>query len=167
MTPRKGQRGARFTPRRRERQKKKKRPPDPDPLPPFPGRQPLFEGLHHVGLLVSNLERSLDFYMGTLGLPLCADRPDARLPYRGAWLWVGREMVHLMELPSPDPTEGRPSHGGRDRHFCVGVKSVADLSARLAAAGVPFTASASGRPAIFFRDPDANVLECAEMEPWR
>ena len=26
---------------------------------------------------------------------------------------------------------------------------------------------ASGRAAIFFRDPDANVLECAEMGTWR
>jgi hypothetical protein len=25
----------------------------------------------------------------------------------------------------------------------------------------------SGRPAIFFRDPDANTLECVELEPWR
>lgn len=116
---------------------------------------------------MSNLERALDFYTGVLGLQVNADRPDARLPYRGAWLWVGREMVHLMELPSPDPTAGRPAHGGRDRHFCVGVADVGALAARLDAARVPYTKSASGRPAIFFRDPDANVLECAELEPWR
>ncbi len=30
-----------------------------------------------------------------------------------------------------------------------------------------FTKSMSGRPAIFFRDPDANVLEVAEMGTWR
>ena len=120
-----------------------------------------------MGALVADLDRSLAFYCGVLGLELNPDRPDAKLPYRGAWLWIGREMIHLMELPSPDPTVGRPAHGGRDRHFCVGVASVDALAARLAAAGVPFTRSASGRPAIFFRDPDANVLECAELEPWR
>ena len=37
------------------------------------------------------------------GLELNPDRPDAKLPYRGAWLWIGPEMVHLMELPNPDP----------------------------------------------------------------
>jgi hypothetical protein len=28
-------------------------------------------------------------------------------------------MIHLMELPNPDPTElaARPEHGGRDRHM--------------------------------------------------
>lgn len=42
----------------------------------------------------------------------------------GRWLWIGPEMIHLMELPNPDPMEGRPEHGGRDRHVCIGVHSV-------------------------------------------
>ena len=49
----------------------------------------------------------------------------------------------------------------------AGVADVAPLAARLEAAGVPFTRSMSGRAAIFFRDPDANVLEAAEVKPWR
>jgi len=101
------------------------------------------------------------------GLTLNPDRPDAKLPYRGAWLMVGPDMIHLMELPNPDPLDGRPEHGGRDRHACVGVADAAALAARLEAAGIPHTRSASGRAAIFFRDPDANVLECAEMGTWR
>ena len=47
------------------------------------------------------------------------ERPDDKLPYKGAWLWVGGEMIHLMELPNPDPMDGRPEHGGRDRHVCL------------------------------------------------
>ena len=62
-------------------------------------------------------------------------------------------MIHLMELPNPDPLESRPEHGGRDRHTCVGVQSVEPLIQKLVAAGIPFTKSMSGRPAIFFRDP--------------
>jgi glyoxylase I family protein len=62
-------------------------------------------------------------------------------------------MIHLMELPNPDPLDGRPEHGGRDRHFCIGVESVLPLMQRLDAAKVPYTKSMSGRPAIFFRDP--------------
>ena len=133
-----------------------------------PQQHPLFDSIHHVGLLVSDLEKSLEFYRGVLGLELNADRPDSKLPYRGAWLWVGdpqehSQMIHLMELPSPDPTEGRPAHGGRDRHFCVSVRSVDAVTERLEGAGVAFTLSASGRKAVFYRDPDGNVLECAEM----
>lgn len=39
------------------------------------------------------------------GLEVNPDRPHDKLPYRGAWLWIGPEMIHLMELPNPDPTE--------------------------------------------------------------
>ena len=49
----------------------------------------------------------------------------------------------------------------------AGVESIEPLEARLAAAGVPFTRSMSGRPALFFRDPDANCLEVVEAAPWR
>ena len=44
---------------------------------------------------------------------------------------------------------------------------VAPLEAALRANGVAVTASKSGRPAIFFRDPDGNTLECVELPPWR
>lgn len=78
-------------------------------------------------------------------------------------------MIHLMEVPNPDPATlaSRPTHGGRDRHACFGMESIEPLAAALGAAGVPFTRSASGRPALFFRDPDANTLECAVMGEWR
>jgi glyoxylase I family protein len=75
-----------------------------------------------------------------------------------------------MELPNPDPADAaaRPHHGGRDRHFCIGVAAIEPLLAKLEAAGVPHTKSASGRPAVFFRDPDAHVIECVEgADPWR
>ena len=79
-------------------------------------------------------------------------------------------MIHLMETDNPDPTalSARPAHGGRDRHACFGVASLPPLQAALEAGGVPFTVSRSGRPALFFRDPDGNTLECVELERfWR
>lgn len=127
----------------------------------------LFHGVHHVALLCENLERSLAFYCGVLGLEVNSDRPHDKLPYRGAWLWIGPEMIHLMELPNPDPLEGRPQHGGRDRHFCVGVQSIQPIETCLKDAGIEYTRSMSGRPALFFRDPDMNCLEVVEQQLWR
>ena len=47
------------------------------------------------------------------------------------------------------------------------MQSIAPLVERLEKAGVQYTKSMSGRPAVFFRDPDTNVLEIAEMGAWR
>ncbi|KAH1057034.1 hypothetical protein J1N35_035099 [Gossypium stocksii] len=120
-------------------------------------------GIHHVGILCENLERSLEFYQNILGLEINEARPHDKLPYRGAWLWVGSEMIHLMELPNPDPLIGRPEHGGRDRHACISIRDVSKLQEILDKAGIPYTLSRSGRPAIFTRDPDANALEFTQV----
>lgn len=51
------------------------------------------------------------------GLEINPDRPHHKLPYRGAWLWIGPEMIHLMELPNPDPTDKdkRPGRVGHQK----------------------------------------------------
>lgn len=69
------------------------------------------------------------------GLTINEARPHDKLPYRGAWLWVGSEMIHLMELPNPDPLTGRPEHGGRDRHACIAIREVSKLKDILDEAG--------------------------------
>ncbi|PKU77606.1 uncharacterized protein LOC110094792 [Dendrobium catenatum] len=120
--------------------------------------------IHHVGILCENLEKSLDFYQSLLGLKINEARPHDKLPYRGAWLWVGDEMIHLMELPNPDPLTGRPEHGGRDRHSCIAIRNVSKLKERFDKAGIKYTLSRSGRPAIFTRDPDGNALEFTQID---
>lgn len=118
-----------------------------------------FVGIHHVGVICKNLERSLEFYCGLLGLKTCDLRPDDTLYFRGAWLWVGNQMIHLMELPNPDPVTGRPLHGGEDRHMCLHIENPVQLKAVLNNAGIPYTESKSLKPQIFIRDPDGNCLE--------
>ena len=118
------------------------------------------EGLHHVSLIVADTERSLAFYRDLLGLEPDPARPD--LGYPGAWLRIGSQQIHLLELPNPDPIEGRPAHGGRDRHVALTVKSLDRLAAGLDALGIPYTRSRSGRRALFCRDPDANAVELIE-----
>ncbi|MEA3278675.1 MAG: VOC family protein [Pseudomonadota bacterium] len=116
--------------------------------------------MHHVSLIVSDTERSLVFYRDLLGLALDPERPD--LGYPGAWLRVGVLQIHLLELPNPDPLEGRPRHGGRDRHLAMAVRDLDGLAERLEKAGIACTRSRSGRRALFCRDPDANALEFIE-----
>ena len=116
--------------------------------------------LHHVSLIVADTARALRFYGDLLGLHTDSTRPD--LGYPGAWLQIGTQQIHLLELPNPDPVEGRPAHGGRDRHIAVLVDDLDALAHALDSAGVAFTRSRSGRRALFCRDPDGNALELIE-----
>jgi glyoxylase I family protein len=118
--------------------------------------------LLHAGLLVSDLGRARVFYGSVLGLERSPNRPD--LPYPGEWYELGGgQQLHLMQLPNPDAGSVRPEHGGRDHHIALGVRNMAELKTRLDAAGVRYTASKSGRAALFCRDPDANTLEFVEV----
>ena len=114
----------------------------------------------HASLLVADVETSLRFYRDVLGLAVDPSRPD--LGYPGAWLQAGAQQVHLLQLPNPDPREGRPAHGGCDRHVAFHIENLNTLRVALEQAGIPYTLSRSGRAALFCRDPDGNALEFIE-----
>jgi len=113
--------------------------------------------VHHVSLVVNNTARALQFYQQILGLALVAERPELGFP--GAWLSIGEQQIHLLEVPNPDPVTGRPEHGGRDRHLAVLVDDLQIIEERLQQHQLPFTRSRSGRAAIFCRDYDGNGIE--------
>lgn len=115
--------------------------------------------IHHASLIVSDTEQSLPFYRDILGMQP-TERPDLGFP--GAWLQIGQQQIHLLELPNPDPISGRPAHGGRDRHVALHCDSVTALREDLDQAGVAYTLSISGRKALFCRDRDGNALEFIE-----
>lgn len=115
----------------------------------------------HASVIVSDTQRALDFYHGVLGLVVSPGRPE--LGYPGAWLSLGDQQLHLLEVPNPDPVSGRPEHGGRDRHIAIGVQHLTKLKQRLDEQGLHYTSSKSGRSALFVRDPDGNTLELIEQ----
>ncbi|WAR43990.1 VOC family protein [Methylomonas rapida] len=115
--------------------------------------------IHHASLIVSDTEQSLLFYRDVLGMQP-TERPN--LPFPGAWLQIGEQQIHLLELDNPDPTIGRPAHGGRDRHVALHCSSVDALREELEKAGMSYTTSVSGRKALFCRDRDGNALEFIE-----
>lgn len=122
----------------------------------------MIKSIAHASFLVEDVARSLHFYHDVLGIPVNQNRPN--FPFDGAWLDIGShgQQVHLMQLPNPDSMEGRPDHGGRDKHVALVVEDLEKLAERLDAAGIVFSRSKSGRAAFFCRDPDGNALEFSE-----
>ena len=116
--------------------------------------------LNHASFIVADTEKALGFYRDILGLKQI-DRPDLGFP--GALLQLGTQQIHLLELDNPDPKEGRPVHGGRDRHIALNALALAPIQEALDKSGVVYTMSISGRRALFCRDYDANTVEIIEQ----
>ncbi|MCB1865900.1 MAG: VOC family protein [Chromatiales bacterium] len=126
-----------------------------------PDAGPGLRAITHVSVIVADTERSLAFYRDVLGLSVDAARNITAYP--GAWLKVGAQQIHLLELPNPDPVAGRPTHGGRDRHVALTAVAIDRVVAALERARIPYTLSQSGRRALFCRDPDGNAVEIMEQ----
>mmetsp|Transcript_1396 Transcript_1396/g.4158 ORF Transcript_1396/g.4158 Transcript_1396/m.4158 type:complete len:173 (+) Transcript_1396:79-597(+) len=121
-----------------------------------------FGGIQHAGMIVEDTQKALKFYTQVLGMvDDTATRPN--LAFKGAFVRAGAQQVHLMELPNPDPKQGRPDHGGRDKHVAFSVKNIDPLVESLEKNGVKYTMSKSGRRALFCRDIDCNALEFVEQ----
>lgn len=119
-------------------------------------------GLDHVSLLVADAEKALQFYQQLLGLQTL---PRPALGFAGYWLDLGQgHSIHLMELDNPYQAITRPGHGGRDQHFALRVRDLEVFQVKLVAMQVEFTLSKSGRPALFFRDPDQNAIELYQLD---
>lgn len=123
----------------------------------------IISGIHHISVVVSDIKIALAFYCDVLGLSVNDSRPD--IGYPGAWLDIGGQQIHLLELDSVDPRSGRPEHVGRDRHTAFYLDDIKALIRRLEQANIAYTTSCSGRKAIFCRDPDGNGLEFIQLTP--
>ncbi len=121
----------------------------------------MISGIHHVSLIVSDAERARAFYQSVLGL-VPVSRPE--LGFAGYWLNLGGgQTLHLLEVPDPYQVVQRPIHPGRDRHLALGVDDVNDAKRRLDTFKIAYKVSQSGRAAVFFHDPDLNVIELTQL----
>ena len=146
-------------------------------------------GPRHAGITVSDLDRSLAFYEGLLGLELLWRRvyeePEVRritgVPEATgieiAMLRVpGSEVdVELLQYHGCEPVSGSspPSHSGTG-HFCVFVTGIEALYEDLRGCGVGFrsdgpvemkTGPNTGGKSLYSLDPDGYVFEFHERPP--
>lgn len=145
------------------------------------------QAVHHVGLVVSDLDRSIYFYHDILGLPFANEPtpwfegpvlekgvgvPGARL--RQVSLWVGEhstmELIEYGNLPDGDNSRISNNHLGA-AHVCFKVDDIAAKKAELEAHGVTFYSDVNvvdegplaGWRWCYFSDPDGLALELVEI----
>lgn len=137
----------------------------------------MITGMNHVGVSVSNLDRSVEFYRDVLGMSLVVAGQVGGESYervfglkgaraRGALLRLGNFQIELFEFAEPVPHPVDPNRPVCDHgitHFCLDVSDIHGEYRRLAAAGVRFHCPPeefSGEAyATYARDPDGNVFE--------
>jgi glyoxylase I family protein len=95
--------------------------------------RPRLAGLHHFGISVANVERSIRFYCDVLGADvLMADTPEGedlrRFPGRAAILSLGGHVFDLCEHSSNAGERFDPVRTGLD-HFALEAQSLDDLRA--------------------------------------
>lgn len=122
--------------------------------------------LQHVGLIVSDLERSRRFYADALGLEEVPRPPN--FTFAGAWFRFGASEIHLLAEADTTGRAGATDSGlsaafGLASHIALEVEDLAASRARLEANAVPLIGGpmprGDGVTQVFFRDPDGYILE--------
>jgi catechol 2,3-dioxygenase-like lactoylglutathione lyase family enzyme len=141
-------------------------------------------GLHHTGLTVRDLGRSLAFYRDVLGLEVVLEQekqggylgaivgyPDAHVRMAHVRAPGSDHRIELFEYVQPAPEE-RPLEPRQigPTHVCLLVDDLAGAYERVRAAGLETlsppvevdTGANAGSRALYVRDPDGILLELFE-----
>jgi glyoxylase I family protein len=115
----------------------------------------------HTAILVSDLEKAVYFYETILGLTRIA----RSLTYAGVWYQVGDYQVHLIVDIHLKISQHNAEKWGRNSHLALAIEDVEQARSHLENHGYSVQMSASGRPALFVRDPDGNIIEMSQITP--
>jgi catechol 2,3-dioxygenase-like lactoylglutathione lyase family enzyme len=121
------------------------------------------KALDHVGLTVTDMDRSLGFYCGVLGLELLRRSAKDAVGLASAVLKVGDQEINMFSDPAFAPVRRDDNPGGID-HFCLEVESatIDDLVGALREAGVEIAKGPVQRrdgTSLFVSDPDGCRVE--------
>ncbi len=123
-------------------------------------------GLAHVAIKVTDLDRSLDFYVGKLGFKemLRLEKDDGSV-----WLVYLRitddQYLEIFPGAENDRAPGWDANGMN--HMCLAVEDINGLVRQIEAAGIPLLLplklAVDGNWQAWIEDPDGNRIELMEM----
>ena len=125
----------------------------------------LVENLHHVAIIVSDYEKSKDFYVNKLGFEIIREerrqaQQDIKLEVR-----LNNCMLEIFGKKNPSPNPGKPTQCGV-WHLCFHAPDLEKAIAELNALGIPtdpiMINASNGKRIAFFYDPDGLPLELHE-----
>jgi glyoxalase family protein len=132
----------------------------------------MIRGIHHISLISSDAQRTIDFYIKVLGLRLVKktvnfDDPDAYHLYFGNESGSPGSVVTFFVYPSS--RKGSPGIGGT-HHFALQTKDYNSLlmwKRWLTDSGLKIDGPLDRHyfTSIYFRDPDGVILEIATRGP--
>ncbi|MDF2724137.1 MAG: glyoxalase/bleomycin resistance protein/dioxygenase [Paenibacillus sp.] len=116
----------------------------------------MYEGLHHVSVLVTDIDKARSFYTEKLQFE------ENTVRATGMWYQVGSTQIHLIVHPEGKARRGTTEIDGRDGHFAVRVTDMAAMLQRLEQSGIPFLNRPNGSAGwhqVYITDPDGNIIE--------
>jgi len=124
--------------------------------------------IDHVTLVVKDLDRSREFYVGLLGMEE-QDRPN--FSFAGSWFQAGPAQIHLiLEHGDSGPagnSDERTDTQSRTHHFAFVVDDAVAAEKVLLEAGADLVGPVKSRPdgaaQVFVRDPDGYVVELTSI----
>ena len=122
--------------------------------------------VHHIAIICSNYQRSLDFYTHVLGMRVLAEHyREERLSYKTD-LALGEDyVIELFSFPSPPSRLTHPEATGL-RHLAFEVdnidESVRELDALKINHETVRTDEYTSKRFLFFQDPDGLPIELYE-----
>jgi catechol 2,3-dioxygenase-like lactoylglutathione lyase family enzyme len=128
--------------------------------------------LDHGGLIVSDPDRSREFYVGVLGLREVPRPPTFDFP--GFWVQVGEQQLHLIgEAEAGRAREVHPGYrtsevaGGYATHLAIVVDDLPEMLAGVRERGGEVTggprARGDGVLQAYLTDPDGHVVELMQI----
>ena len=125
----------------------------------------LFHKMHHIAIIVSDYQRSREFYVEKLEFPVI--RENYR-PERGDWkldLQFGDSELEIFAIPNAPQRPNYPEAQGL-RHLAFHVENIDEAVAALAEKGIlcePIRLDTfTNKRMTFFHDPDGLPLELHE-----
>jgi len=123
-------------------------------------------GLGHVAIKVTDLDRSLDYYINTLGFPemLRLHKDDGSV-----WLVYLRvtDTQYIEVFPGAENDRAPGWNANGMNHMCLTVDDIDAVLAQVATAGIklllPLKTAIDGNRQAWLEDPDGNRIELMEM----